>query len=386
MSSIEDIPMRMQAYCTHAPGLPPYNASGEKLITPKPAASQVLVKILYASFSPGAIIMTALFPGFLHKYPSIQELDFAGVVVCLGENAKPPKSTSEGVLQLDGFQCGEYVFGSVTVGQHLKGVGSLAQYVAIATCQIAHVPGSKTPGAQRLSEQEMAEAASLPVSGCTALTLSHAAQLLPGMSVLVNGASGGVGTLILQMVKHAVGETGKVTAVCSSRNVNLVKALGADEVVAYDALSTDFGISVDLIGVCSRRGAQPGITDGRFDVVIDAVGKQEIWHNCTSILKDKGAYVTVGPGAEAWTRMALLKTLGQMAGNILTPKWLGGVGRRYIQVANTVGKKDLLQLKRLVEEGVLTGVVEKTFGWHAADIVEVSNLDVVSWLMRTNGD
>ena len=245
--------------------------------------------------------------------------------------------------------------------------------MAIDTCQIAHVPGSKTPGIEKLSEQEMAEAASLPVSGCTALTLLHAAQLLPGMSVLVNGASGGVGTFILQMAKHAVGETGKVTAVCSSRNVNLAKTLGAGEVVAYDAPSTDFGIGVDLIGVCSRRGAEPGITDSRFDVVIDAVGKQEIWHNCPSILKDKGAYVTVGPGAEAWTRMALLKTLGQMAGNILMPKWLGGVGRRYIQVASTVGKKDLLELKGLVEEGVLTGVVEKTFGWHAADIVEVSH-------------
>ena len=172
---------------------------------------------------------------------------------------------------------------------------------------------------------------------------------------------------------------------CSSRNANLVKALGADEFVAYDAPSTDFGIGVDLIGVCSRRGAELGITDGRFDVVIDAVGKQEIWHNCPSILKDKGAYVTVGPGAEAWTRMAVLKTLGQMAGNILTPKWLGGVGRRYIQVASTVGKKDLLELKGLVEEGVLTGVVEKTFGWHAADIVEVSDPDVVAWLMWVNG-
>lgn len=366
--------MRMQAYCTHAPGLPPYNASGEKLITPKPAASQVLVKILYASLSPGAIIMAALFPGFLHTYPSIQELDFAGVVVCLGEDARPPvKTMPEGFLELDGFKCGEYVFGSVSVGQHLKGVGSLAQYVAIDTCQIAHVPGSKTPDRQRLSEQEMAEAASLPVSGCTALTLLHAAQLLPGMSVLVNGASGGVGTLILQLAKHAVGDSGKVTAVCSSRNVGLVKALGANEVVAYDAPSTDFGIGVDLIGVCTRRGADPGITDGRFDVVLDAVGKQEIWHNCSSILKENGAYVTVGPGAQAWTRMALLKTLGQMAGNILTPTWLGGVGRRYIQVASTVGKKDLLELKGLVEEGVLTGVVEKTFGWHAADIVEVSD-------------
>lgn len=372
----------MQAYCTHAPGLPPYNASGEKLITPKPATSQVLVKILHASLSPGAMIMTALFPGFLHKYPSIQELDFAGVIVCLGENAKPPfKTTPDGVLELDGFKCGEYVFGSIPVGQHLKGVGSLAQYVAIDTSQIAYVPVSKSPGAERLSEQEMAEAASLPVSGCTALTLLHAAQLLPGMSVLVNGASGGIGTLILQMAKHAVGGTGRVTAVCSSKNASLVKALGADEVVAYDAPSTDFGIGVDLIGVCSRRGADPGITDGRFDVVIDAVGKQEIWHNCASILKDEGAYVTVGPGAEAWTRMALLKTLGQMAGNILTPKWLGGVGRRYIQVASTVEKKALLELKGMVEEGVLRGVVEKTFGWHAADIVEVSDSAFLVWVV-----
>ena len=197
MSAIADIPMRMQAYCTHAPGLPPYNASGEKLLTPKPAAFQVLVKILYASLSPGAMIMTALLPGFLHKYPSIQELDFAGVIVCLGENARPTlKTAPEGVLELDGFQCGEYVFGSVPVGQHLKGVGSLAQYVAINTSQIAHVPGSKLPRAERLSQQEMAGAGSLPVSGCTALTLLHAAQLLPGMFVLVNGASGGVGTLI----------------------------------------------------------------------------------------------------------------------------------------------------------------------------------------------
>lgn len=283
----------------------------------------------------------------------------------------------------EGFKLGDLVFGSIPITQHLAGVGALAEYLAVDASCLSHIPMIQGQDESSV-ERQISAAASLPVSGCTALDLLRAAKLAPGMHILINGASGGVGSLILQMAKHAVGTTGTITAVCSERNSEFVKELGADCVVAYDKL--ELGVGAQIEGLCISRARKLAVAGGKvlsagneaddgkeltnseidagkFDVVIDAVGKQEIWHSCPSFLKSGGAYVTVGPGMEDWTRMAMVKTLGQMAGNMLIPTWLGGVARRYVQVASMVDKEGLRELKGLVEEGVLRGVVERVWGW-----------------------
>lgn len=325
----------------------------------------------------------------MHTYPSVPELDFAGRVVGLCPSngkvvAAEEQEEEEGEEGEEKFRVGDLVFGSIPISQHLKGSGALAEYVAISTTSLSHIPTLSNHSPTSISQQ-LAAAASLPVSGCTALCLFKAAKIEEGMHILINGASGGVGSLILQMAKHAVGEIGSVTAVCSQRNRKFVRTLGADEVVAYDGL--DMPVVVSLQDACNERARELAVAGGRilgrsgrtgddgeeltkeeieagkFDVVIDAVGKQDMWYSCPSFLKTRGVYVTVGPGMEGWTRVALLKTLGQMVGNWLTPAWLGGVERRYVQVASTVDKKGLMELKGLVDEEVVRGLAGSVWGW-----------------------
>jgi len=115
------------------------------------------------------------------------------------------------------------VFGSIPVGFHLKtGAGALAEYVAVESQCVVGTPEGK----------QGEEVAGLGVAGCTALLLVEKAGLKRGDSVLVNGASGGVGHMVVQMVREVVGESGRVVAVCSEGGGNgeMVRGLGADEV------------------------------------------------------------------------------------------------------------------------------------------------------------
>lgn len=105
--------------------------------------------------------------------------------------------------------------------QHLKtGTGALAEYISVSSTSVVHAP--KDAGLDGL--------AGLPIAGSTALVLMERANLKPGERVLINGASGGIGSIVVQMAKEAVGPEGQVVAICSGNNRDAVLALGADEV------------------------------------------------------------------------------------------------------------------------------------------------------------
>jgi NADPH:quinone reductase-like Zn-dependent oxidoreductase len=138
-------------------------------------------------------------------------MDFSGTIVSCGSSVPLNRNLGPGTK----------VFGSIPVGQHVKTTsGALAEYVVIE-----HTAVVKTPEAVR-----MEELAGLGIAGATALELVKRSGLKRGDSVLVNGASGGVGHLVVQICRHRVGETGLVVAVCSSENVGWVSKLGVDEV------------------------------------------------------------------------------------------------------------------------------------------------------------
>jgi NADPH:quinone reductase-like Zn-dependent oxidoreductase len=289
--------------------------------------------------------MMALFPGMAYSYPAVPELDFSGTVV-----ATPP--TTDAGEQADGaFNPGDLVFGSIPVPLHLRGVGALAGYIALPPSTVALLPSHPS-----ISESDMLiQAAGLPVSGCTALTLLKAAKLSKGMRVLINGASGGVGSLVIQMVRAAVGEGGTVVAVCSGRNAEMVRGLGAGEVVDYVAHAP---VHAELAKRC-REGGQWG---EEFDVAIDAYGVQELWNNCAGFLKKDGTWVTVGVAIQEYSVVAMLGAVCKMAGNALWPVWAGGVNRRYVQVMATANGEELRELSRKVESGEIRGVVEGVWG------------------------
>ncbi|KFY00122.1 hypothetical protein O988_03507, partial [Pseudogymnoascus sp. VKM F-3808] len=182
----------MHALTFSTRGLPPSTLTPTTLPLPSPPPGNLLIRTSHASLSPGVAIMMAIFPSIAYRHPAIPELDFSGTVV-----AAPLAQAGEHQDQADSspFKPGDLVFGSIPVDLHLRSVGALAEYITLPPSTVAHLPS--TPS---ISEADMlVQAAGLPVSGCTALALVKAAKLEAGMRVLVNGASGGVGSLVVQM-------------------------------------------------------------------------------------------------------------------------------------------------------------------------------------------
>jgi NADPH:quinone reductase-like Zn-dependent oxidoreductase len=180
---------------------------------PRPQLSsgtQVLVRVKYAALNPAGSVMMQLCPSFLRTKPSIPEMDFAGQIVDVGVDVDPSRGLKPGID----------VFGSIPVSDHLKGHGSLSDYVVLDACYVTIVPKG----------MDMQAAAGLPIAGCTALCLMEKAELKPGQKILVNGAAGGIGSLVTQMVRNLIGKEGRLVVVCSRDKEQSARELGAEEV------------------------------------------------------------------------------------------------------------------------------------------------------------
>jgi NADPH:quinone reductase-like Zn-dependent oxidoreductase len=225
--------------------------------------------------------------------------DFAGVIEAVGKD-------------VDGLAPGDEVFGG--------GSGALAEYVAAKT--VVRKPANIT----------FEEAATVGVAGLTALQgLRDHGRVQPGQKVLVNGASGGVGTFAVQIAKALGGE---VTAVCSTRNVELVRSLGADQVLDY--MKDDF----------TRGGEQ-------YELVFDVAGSRS-WFSCRRVLTPRGTFVIVGSKATT----PILGPLGHIAATRL-----GSLGsrRRVVFFVAKFNNPDLQTLADLMAAGKLKPVVERTY-------------------------
>ncbi|MBN9390936.1 MAG: NAD(P)-dependent alcohol dehydrogenase [Chloroflexi bacterium] len=176
------------------------------------------------------------------------------------------------------------------------------------------------------------EAATLPVGANTALFYLQKANIQPGQKVLINGASGAVGTAAIQLAKHFGAE---VTGVCSSANVEMVRALGADQVIDY--ANEDF-----------TRNAQT------YNIIFDTVGKLS-FSKCKGSLAANGVYLTT---------MLSLPIIGQMLWGSLVGKgkgkkkiWFGDIGGR----PTSERAKDLLFLNELIEAGKFKAVIDRCY-------------------------
>jgi NADPH:quinone reductase-like Zn-dependent oxidoreductase len=271
-------------------------------ILPKPKVTfptQVLVKISHCALNPGASIVMQLLPFVFRASPAIPEMDFSGTVVEAGT----------GVPSARFIKAGTDVFGSIPLAQIVKTTsGALAEYVVVDHTVIVAKPSSISAS----------EAAGLGIAGATALQLIKSAKLKSGDSVLVNGSGGGIGHLILQMCCERIGPSGKVVAICSKRNMDWIHALGADR-MHLDEHADVTSTQTSHFQIIDRE-AHPLVTfltdtfsDTRFDVVIDAVGIQEIYNASPAFLKEGKPYVTVGPRAGSYTYLGMLSTLGTMS-------------------------------------------------------------------------
>jgi NADPH:quinone reductase-like Zn-dependent oxidoreductase len=285
-----------------------------ELVTPVPAHDEVLVRVRATSVNPydwhlmrGEPYIARLMPGGLGlRQPKINILgcDMAGQVEAVGRSVTR-------------FRPGDEVFAL------LRG-GGFAEYVAVPEGLLASKP-------RNLSYEQ---AAAVPMAAVTALvSLRDSGRLQAGQTVLINGASGGVGTFAVQIAR-ALGT--KVTGVCSARNADLVRSIGADEVLDYD--TEDF----------TRTGR-------RYDLLVDIAGSRPV-RACRRVLTPRGTFVVVGGPAGRWLRPA---------NRMFTALALAPFVSQRIAMADTVGYTDknrnLTTLTDLIEHGNVTPVIDRRY-------------------------
>jgi NADPH:quinone reductase-like Zn-dependent oxidoreductase len=220
------------------------------------------------------------------------------------------------------------------VGANVTGIKPADEVMGTTKGSFAELAIAKAedlvPKPARLSFEE---AGALPISGITALrAIRDEAKVQPGQTVLVIGAAGGVGSLTVQIAK-AYGA--KVTAVCSTSKMDLVRSIGADDVIDY---------------------TREDFTDGsrRWDVIIDSAGRRPL-SQLRRALTPKGTLVIVGgDGGGNWTG-------GFFRGMLRAPVVSLFVGQRLRGLATKVKREDLVTLTELVEAGTLTPVIDRTY-------------------------
>ncbi|MEU4221560.1 NAD(P)-dependent alcohol dehydrogenase [Actinoplanes sp. NPDC026623] len=293
---------------------PPDVLRFEEVDTPVAAGQQVLVRVRAAAVNAydwhvmrGDPYVARLMDGavFGRRGPRvpIRGRDFAGRVEAVGA----------GVTR---FRPGDEVFGEAP--------GTFAEFVAVPDDVIEPKPANLT----------FEQAAALPLAGNTALmAVRDEGRVRPGLRVLVNGAAGGVGTFAVQLAK-AFGA--HVTGVCSGGNADLVRRLGADDVVDYRL--TDFA-----------RGA------GGYDVVLDLVGNRSLG-DLRRTLAPAGTLVLAGGGVFAGG--SLLGPVGLIVRGKLTASFT----RQRVRILTVVGSRtNLATLRELAEDARIVPVVERTF-------------------------
>jgi NADPH:quinone reductase-like Zn-dependent oxidoreductase len=280
----------------------------EQIDKPEPADDEVLVRVRAASVNPADwYTLTGPFvarvPNGLRR-PKDNRLgvDYAGEVEAVGANVTH-------------FRPGDEVFGGRT--------GAFAEYVCAREDRgVVPKPANVT----------FEEAAAVPIAALTALQgLRDKGQVQAGQSVLINGASGGVGTFAVQIAKALGAE---VTGVCSTRNVDIVRSIGADHVIDYT--KEDFTRS-----------------DRRYDLILDVAGSKS-WSELKRVLEPDGRLVIVGaPKSKG--------ILGPLA-HIMKLRLASVPGsRKAVFFISRVNKADMQTLRELLESGEVKPVVDRRY-------------------------
>jgi NADPH:quinone reductase-like Zn-dependent oxidoreductase len=301
-------PMKAVVHCEY--GIT--NLKLQEIEKPTPAEDQVLVRVRAASLNPldGHFVrgmwLARLMGGGLRKPKDTRlGVDYAGTVEAVGKN----------VTQ---FKPGDEVFGGRT--------GSLAQYVcARADRAIALKPANMT----------FEQAGSVAVAAITALQgLRDKGHIQAGQKVLINGASGGVGTFAVQIAKSLGAE---VTGVCSTRNLDLVRSIGADHVIDYT--KEDF-----------TKGNQ------RYDVIFDNV-QNHTFSERRRVLTSNGICVLAGLGGAGWHE----NTWKHLVRSFTTPLMSKFTSQKFSFYISQLNHNDLALLGDLMLSGKVTPVIDRTY-------------------------
>jgi NADPH:quinone reductase-like Zn-dependent oxidoreductase len=284
---------------------PPEVAQLKEVPRPIPLDNEILIKVVASTvnrtdsgFRSAEYFVSRFWSGLLRPKQTILGSEFSGIVEEIGSAVTT-------------FKIGDKVF-----GYNDKNFGGHAEYVTIAEAD------SVTTIPDGLSFED---AAAGTEGSHYALCNIRAAKVTPGQQVLVYGATGAIGSAAVQLLKHF---GANVTAVCNTKNVDMVKTLGADVVIDYQ--TEDFTK-----------------TANRFNFIFDAVGKSS-YGQCKPLLTEKGVYIST--------------ELGKNGENILlaltTPLW---GGKRLLFPLPTMTKEDILFLKALLQKGTFRPVIDRAY-------------------------
>jgi NADPH:quinone reductase-like Zn-dependent oxidoreductase len=275
---------------------------------PTPKDNEVLVKVHAASANPldwhlmrAEPFLARLENGLLKPKNTKLGADIAGRAEAIGRN----------VTQ---FQVGDEVFGAISE------LGGFAEYVCAPEELLALKPTKMT----------FEQAAAVPIAAFTALQgLRNKGQIQPGQKVLINGASAGVGTFAVQIAKSFGTE---VTGVCSTRNLDMVRSIGADHVIDYT--QADF----------TKNGQ-------RYDLIFDAVGNRSV-SDYKRALSPNGICAVAG-----------FTTLSRLFQVLFLGAWASRTGSKKIGMMETAkpNQKDLAFLKELLDAGKVVPVIDRCY-------------------------
>ncbi len=282
---------------------PPEVLEPREVDKPTVTDDTLLVQIRAASiqqtdirFRTGTPFMARVLSGLLRPKNKILGCDYSGIVDMTGKNVQV-------------YEVGDEVYGLLD-----KRTGTHSEYINVSMKEISMKPKNLT----------FTEAASVGVAGSMALQcLRDYGQIQPGQRVLINGASGGIGTFAVQIAKSYGTE---VTGVCSTANLDMVKSIGADYTIDYT--KEDFTQRVD-----------------EFDIILDAVRKSK-FRKCKKTLTSKGIYVTTEFGPTILLQM-------KMNSNPNRKRMAGMLGK--------ADPGDLAFLRELIEAGKIKPVIDRTY-------------------------
>ena len=302
MANTEQTTMQAMTYRRYGP---PEVLELRHVPVPAPGAGEVLVRVHAAGIDVGVVFTLTGSPlpiravtGLRRPRRPVLGRALAGRIAAVGP----------GVTRL---RVGDEVYGEITGGAY-------AEYTVAPEDLLAAKPAGLT----------FDQAAAVPVSGTTALQgMRDAGAVRPGQRVLINGASGGVGTFAVQIAKALGGE---VTAVCSARNADLVRSLGADHVVDY--AREDF----------TRAGE-------RYDVLLDLVGNHPISASRRALAPAGTLVLSAGPPAPSIRRTIAAYAMSPFVGHTLAP------------LVARPRRQDLDALSEMVEAGQVAPVIDRTY-------------------------
>ncbi len=277
---------------------------------PIPTDDQILIKVRATSVNPvdwhymrGTPTIARIAFG-ISKPKSIRlGVDAAGQVEAVGRNVTK-------------FRAGDQVFG--------KGRGAFAEYALASENEIALKP----------TNLNFEQAAAIPVAASTALqALRDKGRIQSGQKILINGASGGVGTFAVQIAKSFGAD---VTGVCSTKNVDMIRSIGADHVIDYT--QEDF-----------TQGAE------RYDLILDNVGNRSL-SEFRRVMSPKGIYLINGGGGPNDGGL-----LGPLTHTIKALMQAPFVSQNIANFIASINARDLAVLKELIEETKLTPIVDRQY-------------------------